>query len=456
MKDTNFKNETIFLILFAALSIYRFSFCGFFYLPYLDDYVQYYLYPSIPHPFKNVLFGGVGTAFTRPLAAVLDIYIWSLFKNSLPTALIILCTMFSISGIFFYKALKLLNFEPSSLFLVFYTLTPSLSEGTFWISAATRIVPSMFFLSVSLFVMLKDRTLSGNIIFCISNLFSMCFYEQTAILSFFCVFLIFLSNFKKFFPQFLLASINVVLISVYYLIFAKSGDNAARLSFSLDIIRTLPVNILHIISLLKAQFSLYTKGFLRSINMIFNQNSYLWLIILIVFSVFTGYFIPKNRFYSHKKYPRIYFGLLLFFVPLLPFFILKNPWLNFRNIVPSALGFAIIADAFFSRLSKFKKPLFVILSVFLIICNVCEVSDYTKTMLYDYKLIHSIAENPDKDINNPNIYYYPETTNNYLPQTIPFNDHIMSITGSDWGLTGTVRTITKNPDIIVERTPLKK
>ena len=38
----------------------------------------------------------------------------------------------------------------------------------------------------------------------------------------------------------------------------------------------------------------------------------------------------------------------------------------------------------------------------------------------------------------------------YYPQNAPYQDHIMSMTGSDWGVTGIVRTISKNPKILVK------
>jgi len=137
--------------------------------------------------------------------------------------------------------------------------------------------------------------------------------------------------------------------------------------------------------------------------------------------------------------------------PLIPFFLLENPWLNFRNVVPSVLGFAILFDSAFSILSKYRKAVIFTLTAFFIICNTSEVYDYTKTMVHDYNIIRSIAENPVKDTENENIYYYPETKENYLSQTSPYNDHIMSITGSDWGLTGTVRAVTNNKEIKVIR-----
>ena len=75
MKTKDNENTLFFYSLIILLAVYKFSFAGFLYTPYLDDYVQYLYYPNFSEPFKNILFGGAGTAFTRPLAALADIYL---------------------------------------------------------------------------------------------------------------------------------------------------------------------------------------------------------------------------------------------------------------------------------------------------------------------------------------------------------------------------------------------
>lgn len=441
MKKQIFSAETVFYAVFIILSVYKVSFCGFYYLPYLDDYVQYIFYPSVQNPLDTILFGGAGTAFTRPLAAILDVYFWSLFAHNFSYALIFLSILYAVSGIIFLKALSL-----SPLFLVLYTFLPSLSEGTFWISAATRIIPAMFFTAVSIYAMQKNSFLS-RIIFFISNLLSLCFYEQIAILSFVLTFFIFLKNHKKYIQNMMLSVLNIFIIGIYYFSFGKVSDNADRLSLSPEIFKNLKSGFSEVFDLvLFRQIPLYTKGFSRSMILINENKDFLWLLIMLLLCFLFSLFAPE----SNKKIIRKS-GAFLFASPLLPFFLIKNPWLNFRNVVPSVLGFAILFDSVFSFLTKYRRAFIFTLTSFFLICNTAEVYDYTKTMVHDYNIIRSVAKNPLKDKENENIYYYPETTENYLSQTSPYNDHIMSITGSDWGLTGTVRAVTNNKEIVVIR-----
>lgn len=444
MKNTDIQNNLLFFTAFVLLVIFKFSFMGFSYIPYLDDYVQYLYYPHLFKPFSEILFGGAGTAFTRPLAAILDIYFWSYFFKFPYLAVVLLSALFALSGIFFYAILKKLGFSVSPLFLVIYALLPSLSEGTYWISAATRIVPALFFTSLALYFMVRRKKL----LFFIFSLLSHGFYEQACILSFFCSFLIFLSAPKKYFKEFFLAMLSVVLIGLYYILFGKMGDNSQRLSFDIRFYLNIKNNISNVCDLFfTKQIPLYTKGFLRGISIIKNTKTYFWLLTLFLILLFLLIFSPKEKFFYYSK-KKILVGIVLFFAPVLPFLVLKEPWLNFRNLVPSVLGFAIILDTVFSALLKHKiKYLAFFLSIYLCICNVSEVWDYHKTAEHNKRIIFEIAKN----YTGQNEILYEIKTEKYLEQNSPYHDHIMSIVGSDWGLTGTVRAVLKNKDVIVKQ-----
>ena len=442
MKNTEIKNDTLFFSAFILLTVFKFSFAGFSYIPYLDDYVQYLYYPDFGSPFSEILFGGAGTAFTRPLAALLDIYFWSKFFVFPGAAVILLSVLYSLSAIFFYLSAKELKFTVSPLFLFIYALLPSAVEGTYWISAATRLVPALFFTSVSLYFMIKNRTL----LFFIFALLSHGFYEQVSILFFCAACLIFLTSPKKYLKEFMLALLSVSAIAAYYLIFGKMGDNSDRIGIDPKFYTNLKTYFYALADLLfKKQLPLYTKGFIRGFRLIANTHSYMWISALFLISVFLFIFFPKEKSLSFSL-KKLFSGFVLFAAPVLPFLIIKDSWLNFRNIVPSILGFAIIIDTAFSYLLKDKiKYLAFFLMLYLCICNVSEVWDYHKTAFADRKIITEIADS----YNDENILYYEAVSEKYLPQNSPYHDHIMSIVGSDWGLTGTVRAVLKNRNIIV-------
>lgn len=432
------KDEKFTFLIFTLLCLFRFSFFGFYYAPYLDDYVQYGYYSHFENPLESILLSGAGTALSRPFAAFSDVYIFSHFWGNLSLALIILTFLFSLSGIVFYKALKKAGFFPSPFFLVLYSLLPTLTEGTFWISGATRLVPAMLFSSLAVFFMQEDKKHSLPL-FYLSSLFACGFYEQGIFLVGALILGVFIKNPKKYFQHFSLGVLNILIICAYYLLMGGEGDNKDRMVFSPDFWKSLS----NTLSVLKAQIPLYTKGFLRSIEIIKEHKAINFSVCLFLLCFLFSLAENKARTFSGKKF---LFGLCLFFIPLLPFFILENSFINFRNLVPSCLGFAILCDSLLSLLKKGRKTALFILSSFLIISNVAEVYDYTKTAVSDRELIYKVAENLSGDI-----FYFPETEENYYPQTSPFGDHIISITGSDWGLTGTVRQVSGNRKAVVIR-----
>ena len=50
---------------------------GFYYYPLLDDYIQLDCYPNMPGIYVKL-----GLWRQRPLAAIFDIYVWSINKNA--------------------------------------------------------------------------------------------------------------------------------------------------------------------------------------------------------------------------------------------------------------------------------------------------------------------------------------------------------------------------------------
>ena len=261
-------------------------------------------------------------------------------------------------------------------------------------------------------------------------------------------FLIFLAAPKRFYKAFFLSIISILIIVLYYFYFGKISDNSQRLNLDTKFFLHIKSNLSKIFELFfEKQLPLYTKGFVRSIEIIKTTNSYMWSVSLILILVFIFIFFPKEeRFCPIKK--KLISGIILFIAPTLLFMILDEPWLNFRNVVPSVLGFAIIIDALFSYLLKHRvKYLAIILAFYLCICNVSEIFDYHKTAENDRKIIYEVAGlyNGEKEI------FYEVRTEKYLEQNSPYHDHIMSIIGSDWGLTGTVRAVLKNKNIVVKQ-----
>ncbi len=435
------------LILSIFLAVFRFSALSFRYIPYLDDYVQYFYYPSFTDPCHTILLGGPKILFTRPLAGLCDRFLWSLVAHNLGVSLVIISFLYGISGVLFYKTFEYLNLHPSPLFLVFYLLFPLNIEGTYWLSASTRIVVSLFLISLSCFFLIKNQTL----LFALFSFVSMWFYEQTALLS---VFLgISLSLFSKQPKAIVSPILNLIILSGFYLIFGKYSDNADRLalSFSQKSFSNIGAQVYEF--LFPLSFNLVTRGLYRGIAFLMQKHLLWWLFLLVILSSLF-FELSKSQSYTTST-KKLIWGLTLSFVPLLPFFISSNENLNFRNFVPCLLGIALIFEDLLIRVFRSLCPTICGLVVFVFsVIAACEVVDYTHTATADLDLAIKISQVLPKDAKTFN---YQISTPDYYPQSAPKNDHIMSMTASDWGPTGIVRAISGNKrvEITLDKNPKK-
>lgn len=437
--------ETLMFFLVIVLTIFRFSYFGFLYTPYLDDYIQYSFYPSYPNPWQSILTGGAGVLFTRPLAGAFDFFVWSRFYPNLGAVALVISVLYGLSGVFFFKALKKCGISVGPVFFAIFLFMPANSEGTYWVSASSRIVVSMFLISAALLSAAEGHTA----LFFVFNFLSMWFYEQTAALSFFASLLV---GIHKKSPKVLVVSVlTAILLAVFYMKFGILGDNADRLelwgiSGVFQNALGTAKNFFNV--MLGVNFKIATKGFVRGFNLIAEDFSIFWLGILVVLSIGFLNFSQGNgqTFKTAKK--QIVVGAILTVVPLIPFFIIQNGSFNLRNIVPCLLGIAILADSLAGTLFKKYAPLVAAVLVFCFsVSTVSEVSDYNLVARRDKELATKIAHQVTSDTKTISVKI---TSPRYYEQNAQYNDHIMSMTGSDWGITGIVRTISGNRDVVVE------
>lgn len=441
MLRTEYRREVFCFTVLVTLSFLRFSYLGFRYTPYLDDHIQYIFYPSLDNGWENILVGGARILATRPLAGILDYFLWSRFANHLGIAVAIISVLYGLSAVFFHKAFRRVGIELGPVFFVFYLFLPSNTEGTYWLSASSRIVFSLFLISVSLIFAAKEKTA----LFAVFSFLSMWFYEQTAILSF-CIATIFFVLSKKRL-EILIPILSFGILVAFYLLFGSSGDNAHRFSsvhFSELFPHTLDTLSDIGTAFIPITFRLTANGFVRSVNIIFENSSHLWFAVIGLLSVcaviLTGAY--QNKFSKTK----IFCGLILALAPLLPFFVTNNTF-SLRNLVPCLLGVAIVLDGIVPFLFRSFTPIFA--SVCLIVFSVAAVSetvDYDKTARHDVALAQKISENITSDTKELSVKI---TTPAYLPQNAVFGDHIKSMVGSDWGVMGIVRAVSGNKDLIV-------
>lgn len=437
--------EFLMLFIIVVLGFFRFSYLGFAYTPYLDDYIQYSYYPSHPQPWETILTGGAGVLFTRPLAGLMDFFVWSRLYGRLGVAVAIISVLYGTSGVLFYKTLKRLRISVGAIFFAIYIFLPINVEGTYWLSASSRIVVPMFLASVSLWAAASERTA----LFCIFNFLSMWFYEQMAILSFFAAILIGIE--LKSFKTVGSTIVSALLLVAFYVWLGAKGDNAQRLSITEA--DNLIKNVLNTIGdfltvLVYASYKIATKGFVRGFNIIATNFSIIWLATLIILAMSAFNLMQNLKIEQKIKKRNIIAGAVLTITPLIPFFITQGNSFNLRNAVPCLLGIGIILDNVLSVAFRRYAPLVAAILIFCFsVSAVSEVCDYELTASRDKALAVKISEGVTPDTRKLKI---STDTPDYYPQNVPWRDHIKSMTASDWGVTGIVRTISKNRLVEIE------
>lgn len=452
-----FTGKNLFFAAFLALCIFRCSYLRFSYIPYLDDYVQYRLYPSIENPVKNIFFGGAGTLTTRPLAGLLDFYVISRFWDRLGIMFFALSAAYAASGIVFFRAFEELGIPLTPIFLCVYALAPINSEGIFWISASSRLAPPLLFAALACLYTAKKRLIPAAIF----TFVSVWFYEQAAALSLAAVTIFALLGRQKNGTAFATKSIAAavfafLVLGAYYIIFGKSGNNGHRLTI------VPPAELWsHNLEFIKnaaemcggVQLNLIFRGTLRGMQMIMSESRYVWLIALVALCAWVFGLSARVGFKAAAIRTKLICGILLAAAPAVPFWVSENLWLNFRNAVPSLLGAALILDAVLPLLFRSQTPA-VWVSVILVfmLVSVSETCDYVTTARRDMELALKICEKvPPAEADGTDLITYSTDAPLYFPQNSPYHDHIASMRASEWGISGIIRALSGNHSVTVEK-----
>ena len=434
--------------LFCVASVIRFGYEGFLYYPYLDDYVQYMYYPSLPI-WSKVLWGGAKTAYTRPLAAIFDVFVWGSFGENLFLAMIVLALLYGISGVLFYCALNRSGIRTSPFFLVFYGLCPLNTEGTYWVSASSRVVFSLFLVSlgaVFLAEYIKNKRMRNIVCFAGFHFLSYWFYEQTAALSF--VLCSWLALRKKKVAPLLIALFSAFAFVLWYVLLGGRGNNGARLETVelWGIFQNISLAVSEVYYIFTSVFgNMLKNGIFRGFENIL--ASPIWLFIILAFAVLWYRETKKPPFMEKEG---LLLGGILFFTAFAPFYVTKNMWFNLRNTVPALLGLALVLDFLVSRLPQRAVKIITgaLAAVFLLV-QISEIADYTKIAKMDYETGLFLKEEYKKT-GNPHLMLKGDLPE-YHTQNAIYHDHIVSAAALDWGMTGVLRGLTQNPEITVQR-----
>jgi len=216
---------------FLALAFKMFS-LGLTYFPVLDDYIQYGGYPLYDK--LSYVYFDIGTISARPFATLLDPALWGQMYPHLWIVLLII-------SILFFCGVKLISssFERTGIFVTPFLyavvlLIPLGFEGTYWISASSRICVGLFFTGLAVFLLTKILTEDKKILmlpYILLTVLSFGFYESVMVLSAllqFIVLLGFVKSNKKRALYLLIPLLSGMAMFIYYKLAANIGAMGSR------------------------------------------------------------------------------------------------------------------------------------------------------------------------------------------------------------------------------------
>lgn len=472
-----FTQDRVQFLLIFCLIFQRYLFFGFSYFPQLDDFIQHHNSAFVTFDFQV---NQLGLFSVRPLAGLLDVTLWVSMFDVMILGVFLITLLYTSSAMIFYRLLG--RFFPCSpLFLVIYTLIPLGFEGTYWMSASTRIVPGLFFAALSAwgfdqFCREGNKKFFG--LFFLAQTLCFGFYEQSMVLSLTLTGLLMLYHFFPNRQRSLYGFSFLGTLAIYFLVTTLAPSNdmyASRGQFIFPSPYYFNVFLPDLLGQLKSAFlggGFYTlvKGFVRGFLLIIAERRWDFLAVTLALSGLV-YFLPKiapkkedqwSQQEKIKKFQPILgfvVGFILFLAPISIFFVLSNPWFSLRGTVTSFCGIALMIDSLctfiFQKIPP-RYPLQVGIAMALafgsVVASVSELADYRDTYYDDYQVAATLYPHMSSMKTGEKVAVLGLEGSYLEDQNFLYHEHVHGVTQSDWAMSGRMTEYRGEPGASV--TPL--
>ena len=467
MEDRARKKEwalPLFLVIFGLVFL-RYCYYGLQYFPQLDDYIQLHNHPSYYSARRVILEQGL--LASRPMAAVGDYFFWSKFWGSLIAASAILSALYAGSALLFRRVWSV-YFGTGYVFLTVYALLPMGMEGAYWISAANRILPSLFLtaLAMRLFQRWCREGRRGMLALYVPvQLLSYCFYEQGLVLSVTGVLLVAILEHRGQRRRSLAALLTFVNAAVYFAFTGYFAAGGGQLGGRMQLI--LPwqegwEKVFYSVlgqggkAFLGGGGRTLAVGFRRGAAILAANPNPLWAALLLALCA-AFFWLARQGDEPHRAASAgLVTGFLMALAPITIFFVLARPALPLRATLFSFCGLALMADSLVGlllrRSARRGAAVAVLCAAFALIFSVASVSelhDYRQTYLDDQQAGAAIisALNGGRGLDPALKVAVLNLEPSYLSeQNFPHLEHVVGATGSEWAFTGLLSCMSGNPD----------
>ncbi len=449
-------------ILFALVMILRACFSGISYEPILDDSIQYVSYGNAD-PF--LLIAEEGLFSSRPLAAIVDLFLLAPMRDCLILPVLVISALHGVAAAIFARLFEK-YFHTGAIFPVVYALLPLGVEGTFWLSASSRIAVGLFFTALTAYFF--DRFLESGCIrhavgFILFEALAFFLYEQVLVVAFTLTVLLFFRHRGN--KRAYLAFASLVTLAAYAVFTAANraeGALAARMEILLPTTRywwdTFLPNLLGQMwdVFFRGGFRTLFAGCIRGVRLAVSDGGGILFLTLALLASAGWFFLTKPR--SGRNVVALsgsggalIWGILLTVAPVTPFFLIANPYFPMRAAVCSFIGLGLLVDLLLRGMFRsgriFRAISAVLLFVFLL-AGGSEVHDYKKAAAVDTAIAEEILAHEAEmsgvvGIFGVQAYPVPE-------QNFPYQEHVISAAAAEWSLFGKITAVKgENPAVTV-------
>ena len=464
---TNRQKAGWILALWALLMV-RACAAGLEYWPQLDDYIQYHNYPTAES--FSALQKAVGLLASRPLAGIADYFIWGRMFGFMLVGVAIISLLYAVTTLVLWSVLGRF-FRIGPLFPVIVALLPLGVEGTYWMSASTRVVVGMFWAALAAWLFLewmdgpRWRTLAA---FLVCQLLPFGFYEQAGILA---VTLtvgvailryIYRAEDRKKCLLALWAPASMVLYLLLTKLLSNGGVYGSRAALILPVSRyyftTFLPDILGQIRkvFLNADLRILMRGFVRTAGQLLQGRLLLWFAVTAALCAGVWQLGRKAKT-AEGRLPlwlQLVSGLLLAAAPVTLFLILDNPWFSLRGAVTSFPGLALMADGVMEALwtktgvrREAPAALAALCALAFCMAGASEIADYQDTYRADQQAARAVLDTIPADLAGEE--GWPALSVGILglePTFLPrqnylWHEHVTGCTESSWAFSGLVGSL---------------
>lgn len=446
----------VFLLVMA-----RYCAFGLRYYPQLDDYIQYHNY--IRSYSFMALQEKVGILSSRPLAGIADYFFWSPMFDRMILGVALVSALYAAAVLLIWDILGR-YFRTSPVLPVIMALLPLGMEGTYWMSASTRVVVGMFFAALAARTFLHwldGRGWGWLILYLILQLIPFGFYEQAGLLSVALTAgaaILEWTGRGKSLSRCAVSLWGVPAVGLYFLatrLLDNGGVYGSRAETVFSVSRhyylhTLLPEIMGQLrdAFLKGGFYTGAKGFVRGMRMILSGELLLWALCAAALCVLLWLTVrrrePRERTEEDAPLPlALLSGVLLAAAPVSLFLVLNNPWFSLRGTVTSFPGIALIADSLLVRLwdalhlRRSGLPVLAAAAAFVFcVAGASELRDYRDTYENDQRAARLVLEAAAEDPAEGRIGVLNLEPSSLPNQNFYYHEHIHGCTESDWAFTG--------------------